>query len=142
MFDKMKDGSIGYDDDGLVLTPVNEGIRMGTHETMFKWKPREKNTVDFLAQVRANGDVALYVQDRGELFFFFFYNPKKNKVKMDVKNGDILECQYQDQSWPRWWKPVGKRTDKNHPNNRRTYNRTMVNIEQDIQMDEFLKIQK
>ena len=34
--------------DGLVFTPVNEPVRIGTHETMFKWKPLEKNTVDFL----------------------------------------------------------------------------------------------
>ena len=34
--------------DGLVFTPVNEPVRIGTHETMFKWKPQEKNTVDFL----------------------------------------------------------------------------------------------
>ena len=34
--------------DGLVFTPVYDPIRLGTHETMFKWKPLEKNTVDFL----------------------------------------------------------------------------------------------
>ena len=34
--------------DGLVFTPINEPIRIGTHETMFKWKPQAKNTVDFL----------------------------------------------------------------------------------------------
>ena len=28
--------------DGLIFTPINEPIRIGTHETMFKWKPRNK----------------------------------------------------------------------------------------------------
>ena len=28
--------------DGLVFTPMNEPIRIGTHETMFKWKPQEQ----------------------------------------------------------------------------------------------------
>jgi len=36
--------------DGLIFTPINEPIRIGTHETMFKWKPRNKNTIDFLVK--------------------------------------------------------------------------------------------
>ena len=43
--------------DGLVLHPVNEPIRLGTHETMFKWKPQEQNTVDFLMKREKSREV-------------------------------------------------------------------------------------
>ena len=143
LFDKIKGGGFDHGTDGLIFTPVNEPVRVGTHNTMFKWKPRDKNTVDFLAQVRDDGQVGLYVQDRGEMIFESIYNPAEVVTDIpDVQSGDILECQYQHSSWPRWWKPIGRRTDKKHPNNRRTLSRTMVNIEQDIQESEFLKIQK
>jgi mRNA guanylyltransferase len=39
-----------------------------------------------------------------------------------------------------WWKPIKVRTDKTHPNNRRTFYRTLVNIKEDIKMSEFNNI--
>ena len=33
-----------YETDGIVFTPVHEPIRIGTHETMFKWKPFDRIT--------------------------------------------------------------------------------------------------
>lgn len=116
-----------YETDGLVFTPVNEPIRMGTHETMFKWKPRERITIDF--ELR-NG-VELFVQDRGipykeaELF-------SQNERK-DLPSGTIVECGYGSLGW--FVEKV--RTDKTHPNNRRTYFRTIINIRENIQLSEF-----
>ena len=65
--------------DGLVFTPINEPIRIGTHETMFKWKPQMKNTVDFLMKREPSRETAglvpgrpswrLYVQEKGKLIF-------------------------------------------------------------------------
>ena len=54
--------------DGLIFTPINDTVKTGTHETMFKWKPRDKNTIDF--QLKRKGDGwKLYVQERGKLMF-------------------------------------------------------------------------
>ena len=59
--------------DGLVFTPVNDPVKIGTHETMFKWKPRDKNTVDF--QFKRKGDLwRLYVQEKGKLIFATWVN--------------------------------------------------------------------
>ena len=65
--------------DGLIFTPVNTPIKIGTHETMFKWKPRNKNTIDFLVKrektVETPGCVPgafvykLYIQDKGCLLY-------------------------------------------------------------------------
>lgn len=119
--------SFEYETDGLVFTPVNEPIRMGTHETMFKWKPRARITIDFCIK---NGH-ELFVQDRGipykeaELHL--------HNARRDLPDGTIVECGYGDLGWF-----VEKiRTDKTHANNRRTYFRTIVNIREDIQLKEF-----
>ena len=118
--------SFEYETDGLVFTPVNEPVRTGTHETMFKWKPRERITIDF----KLKNGYELYVQDRGipykesELLL--------ENVRKDLPDGTIVECGYGNVGWF-----VEKiRTDKNYPNNRRTYFRTLINLRENITLEE------
>jgi mRNA guanylyltransferase len=125
--------------DGLIFTPVNEQVRMGTHETMFKWKPKEKNTIDFLAKVDARGVWRLYVQEKGKLYLEGEIPPDKADDIPILENGAILECMYMERDTPMWWKPLLKREDKDYPNNRRTFYRTLVNITEDIKMTDFLR---
>jgi hypothetical protein len=128
--------------DGLVFTPVNEPVRIGTHETMFKWKPREKNTVDFHMKrgKSVNNDAVwkLYVQEKGKLIYESEF-PLSTMNEPWFEEGAIVECMYITwEKGPLWWKPLKRRTDKTHPNNRRTFYRTIANIKEDIQMKEFL----
>jgi hypothetical protein len=99
---------------------------MGTHETLFKWKPRDRITIDFLVR---NGR-ELFVQDRGTEYKEAELHRGRGSPYPD---GSILECGYGDLGWE-----VEKiRTDKTYPNNRRTYFRTLVNIRENIQLAEF-----
>lgn len=121
--------SFEYETDGLVFTPVNEPIRTGTHETMFKWKPRERITIDF--ELRNGSE--LFVQERGVPY-------KESElvgqnVRPDLPDGTIVECGYGQLGW--FVEKV--RTDKTHANNRRTYFRTIVNLREAIQLEEFLQ---
>lgn len=118
--------------DGLVFTPVNEPVRVGTHETLFKWKERDHNTIDFFVK-REYGQWRLYVQEKGELIFETI-----TKEIPWLREGMIVECQYMVDEVPMWWKPIKERTDKKHPNNRRTFYRTLINIKEDIKIEEFL----
>jgi hypothetical protein len=118
--------SFPYETDGIVMTPVNEPIRMGTHETMFKWKPRERITIDFELK---NG-TELFVQDRGELYKEAELHLRHQRK--DLPDATIVECGYGDLGW--FVEKV--RTDKTHANNRRTYFRTIVNIRENIQLSE------
>ena len=119
--------SFEYETDGLVFTPVNEPIRTGTHETMFKWKPRDRITIDFCIK---NGS-ELFVQDRG--IPYKEADLHLHNVRRDLPDGTIVECGYGDLGWF-----VEKiRTDKTHANNRRTYFRTIVNIREGIELEEF-----
>lgn len=114
--------------DGLIFTPVEEPIRIGTHETLFKWKPRQLITIDFLVK---NGK-DLFIQERGNL-------RQEAELHISIRpypEGTILECDYRDKGWT----PVKERRDKTYPNNRRTYDRTIVNLRENIQLEEFSKL--
>jgi hypothetical protein len=119
--------SFEYETDGIVLTPINEPIRIGTHETMFKWKPFHRITVDFLIK---NGN-ELWVQDRGVPFLEAQLHLQNQRP--DIKDGTIVECGYGELGW--FVEKV--RTDKNYPNNRRTYYNTCTNLRENIQFNEF-----
>jgi len=141
--------SVKQEMDGLIFTPVNEPVRTGTHETMFKWKPLNKNTIDFKVKksptVETPGCIPgppvwrLYIQDKGKLIH-------ESQIPIDrmseykwLRENDIVECMYVTwENGPFWWKPIKKRTDKTFPNSRRTFYRTLVNIKENIQMKEFL----
>jgi len=134
--------------DGLVFTPMNEPIRIGTHETMFKWKPLEKNTVDFLMKREPSRETPgfkagasawrLYIQEKGKLIFESELPFNRMEDEPWFEDGAIVECKYITWEEPMWWKPLKRRRDKTHPNNRRTFYRTIVNIKEDIKMKEFL----
>lgn len=129
--------SLPYKTDGLVFTPVKDHVKIGTHETMFKWKPRDMNTIDF--QLKWRGDRwGLYIQDRGILIFQS--EIPHSDVNTWLVEDNIIECRYMIDDRIPWWMPIGIRTDKHHPNNRRTFYRTLVNIRENIQIEEFNKI--
>lgn len=141
----------GYETDGLIFTPKDEPARVGTHETMFKWKPLEKNTVDFqvVPSTRMHDcrqemiyGYDLYVQEHGKKICEGrlpqdFVEPHWRPI-MDAGKDHclILECEY-IQGEVNFWRPIGIRRDKTMPNARRTFQRTLVNIEEDIQWKEF-----
>ena len=141
----------GYETDGLIFTPKDEPARVGTHETMFKWKPLEKNTVDFqvVPSTRMHDcrqemiyGYDLYVQEHGKKICEArvpqdLVEPHWRPI-MDAGKDHclILECEY-IQGDVNFWRPIGIRRDKTMPNARRTFQRTLVNIEEDIQWNEF-----
>lgn len=120
--------SFDYETDGLVFTPVNEPIRMGTHETMFKWKPKERITVDFMIQKGKE----LLIQDQNQLHYAAEMH--LNNCRPDLPDGLVVECGYGHIGW--FVEKV--RTDKTYPNNKRTFTRTCVNLQEAIQLEEFL----
>ena len=128
--------ALDYKTDGVVFTPVDEPIRIGTHETLFKWKPRDQNTIDFKAKRWSDAKWGLYVQERGTLVFESELSTQQ--APEWVTEDSIVECQYMVEDEPRWWKPVTLRKDKVHPNNRRTFYNTLKNIREDIKWTEFV----
>lgn len=122
--------------DGIIFTPINEMVKIGTHETMFKWKPRDANTVDF--QFKYDKGWNLYVQEKGTLIWESVI-PEGVVLPEWVEEDSIIECKYMIDDVPMWWKPVLRRYDKTYPNNRRTFYRTIVNIKEDIKLQDFIE---
>jgi mRNA guanylyltransferase len=126
--------------DGFIFTPVMSPVRIGTHETMFKWKPRDKNTIDFKFKKSPSGKTwILYIQEKGMPFVEAEIDCDQVELP-DIKEDDIVECQYMQTEYPMRWKPIHIRTDKMHPNNRRTYFNTLLNISENIQFQEFFNL--
>jgi hypothetical protein len=113
---------LGESTDGLIFTPVNEEIRMGTHRTLFKWKPREKCTVDFILK-----DGYLCIQNDSRF--------ERIQPYASGAEGAIYECIFEGQIWT----PIVTRIDKSHPNNKRTLERTLVNIKENILFSELVQ---
>jgi len=105
------------DTDGLIFTPNDEPVRLGTHRTMFKWKTN--HTVDFIVMKGF-----LCVQENGSVV-------QIQKAPDNTCDGEILECVFESV-----WRPILRRQDKNHPNNLRTLQRTEVNIKENITFTE------
>jgi hypothetical protein len=109
---------LGPGTDGVIFTPVHERVLMGTHRTLFKWKPLENITIDFLVHKGY-----LCIQHETNLI---------QVQKTDLSEGTIAEC------FPSKgiWVVLKERTDKNYPNNKRTFDRTLINIQENIQFCE------
>jgi hypothetical protein len=123
---------LDFNTDGLVFTPIDDPIRIGTHETLFKWKPGDQNTIDFQLIYRERS-WGLYIQEKGNLIF---QSEIKHEEAPDwFVERNIVECKYDSKNFK--WIPLTTRTDKTYPNNRRTFYRTMVNISENIEMNEF-----
>lgn len=113
--------------DGYIFTPEFSRVCSGTHFGMFKWKEQYKNTVDFHVDPRGRASVS---RGRGLC-------PLPN-VRVALQPGTklpaIVECRFVG---PNRWEAVLVRTDKTYPNNELTYTKTLLNIRENIQLEEF-----
>ena len=121
------------DTDGYIFVPNNRCIMQGTHNTMFKWKPLYKNTIDFALMGNK-----CFLQNGGKLSWV--------KIKIDISSTDIIvpksdhiivEAMYVG---PKSWKALHIREDKTLPNSKFTYEKTLLNLQEDIQIEEFNKV--
>lgn len=135
-FGEFQEAEFPYETDGLVMTPVREPMRVGTHETMFKWKPLQQNTIDFQVKWRPHSNKwGLYIQDKGVLYLECEWAAEDGVPPEFLREDAIVECMYVPDN-KKWW-PLKERADKNYPNARRTFWRTMINLREDVQPQEF-----
>lgn len=116
--------------DGIVFMPENRKVCLSTHPKMFKWKPNSLNTIDFGVKGRC-----VYLQNDGRL------TKKMIKVHHDhlsehMTDGEmyVLECEHVND---KEWVAIKIRHDKELPNSVYTYQRTLINIQEDIAIEEF-----
>ena len=124
--------------------PENLPIISGTQYSMLKWKPKNKHTFDFLLK-EADIGLKAYVFHLGNLNIFANIHAKteqgkefieKSKQLDNYKNECIVECTFDKNNFS----PILVRTDKTHPNSLRTIERTLFNISENIQIEDFISI--
>jgi hypothetical protein len=130
--------TIPHHHDGLIFTPEHVPIVSGTNYDMFKWKPREKNTVDFWVEQDyryknkftiklCKGKYMVCMHDH------YIHMPKNMQNELP----GIVECSYiGNHNWTGLW----MRSDKTYPNSVFTMTKTLLNIEENIQIEEFESI--
>lgn len=102
---------------------------------MFKYKKLEKNTVDFKLEWDHTRTVwRMYLQDKGKPV----YELDTPANEPWFKSGMVVESAYD--AVRDAWIPQFERTDKDFPNNRRTYYRTLVNIKENLQLEDFKEL--
>jgi hypothetical protein len=124
-----------YKIDGYIFTPVNDGIKSGTHENMYKFKEGYDNSVDFEIRVTKDGLMVPYIN--GRILYNNYIQPTELKLNPNVKN--IIECEfdYKDVDQNNFWKPKKIRYDKSHSNSYFCFKKTLLNIHENIQLHEF-----
>ena len=134
-------GCLNYEIDGYIFTPENDHITSGTHENMLKFKNGIDNTVDF--EVRFfNNNCSLYLGNRPVIKHYLEYKSNDSIIHEIKSNGSskniIVECIYlKELNGNTYWTPLLIRNDKQYPNSFYTFTKTLKNITENIQIEEF-----
>jgi len=122
-----------YATDGLILTPSLHPNTFGRNCRLFKWKPADRHTIDFLVS-----------EDRRSLLVFDASSREHGRHRVagrldrDTFPGAIVECAPVSVG-EGVWTPVMVRRDKVRANDTTTFERTLVNIRERITRDEVLR---
>ena len=127
--------------DGIIFMPNNLNVMSGTQYSLFKWKPFDKHTFDFLIREN-NNNLEAYVYHLKEITLFakIDYSDVNGKIFIDTckslnnyKHECIVECYFKEDNFV----PFLIRTDKHHSNSLRTIERTLFNINENISLKNF-----
>lgn len=125
---KIEEAGKIYHTDGVVLAPKDDPVVYGRNFDFFKMKPQGTHTVDFILMDN-NGTIGIY-------------DPRSKrdvaigKVACNYQAGIVVECEIVNNVW----RVVGVRTDKKQSNDMLTYEKTMLNIRENIKLDELLNL--
>ena len=125
---KIAEANNVYHTDGVVCIPKDDPVIYGRNFDFFKLKPHGTHTVDFIVMDN-NGTIGIY-------------DPR---IKRDVAIGTV-DCTYQQgvvvecEIVNNVWNVVCVRTDKKQSNDLLTYEKTMLNIRENIQLHELFDL--
>lgn len=148
LLESEKRGEIAHPTDGLIFTPVMLPIGTNAQYTLFKWKSIKLHTFDFKITEEPTKYVA-HVNKKGTLVPFAsvvksspqgedFGNRLESLKDPKFESGAIVECEYNTGS--QCFNPLFIRTDKTHPNGLYTVEKTLLNIQENITIEELANL--
>ena len=125
---KIAEASNIYHTDGVILVSKEDPVFYGRNFDFFKLKPRGTHTVDFIVMDHV-GTIGVYdSRSKRDLAI--------GKVSGNYPIGAIVECEIVNNVW----NVVCVRIDKKQSNDILTYEKTLLNIRENIQVDELFNI--
>ncbi|XP_026380591.1 mRNA-capping enzyme-like [Papaver somniferum] len=123
--------SLLHSEDGLIFQGWNDKYIPSTNQRLLKWKPREKNSVDFLLLVGIRITPSLYLYDSGRKRCMYRYGVKfRNGEDPSQFSGKVIECSCPEKNV---WSFMRVRDDKEGtPNSYQTYEKVMKSINDNI----------
>ncbi|KAI3861271.1 hypothetical protein MKX03_017402 [Papaver bracteatum] len=121
-----------HGEDGLIFQGWNDKYVPSTNSRLLKWKPPEKNSVDFLLKlVGTSRTPSLYLYDRGRMRCMFGYSVVFDHGEDPSQlAGEVIECSYREK---KVWCFMRVRDDKKGtPNAYSTYEKVMKRINDNI----------
>ena len=115
-----------HGNDGLLFTAVHEPYKIGSCDTMLKWKPPELNTIDFrfrkqLANDTQKQDLFDMIlantpspQHPGKEIKYAVFTPENEEFLKTEPDGKIVECKWDKDA--KQWRFLRYREDKDTPN--------------------------
>lgn len=125
--DRVKEASTRYGIDGIIFMPADEPVCYGRHDRLFKLK--QHHTIDFLAR---NGKLHIY--DETARRNKPVGTPAGPNAGLAV-DGAIVECELcRDKEWT----VLSVRTDKKTANNKFTFEKTLLNLQEKLRLEDVL----
>jgi hypothetical protein len=121
-----------YATDGIIFMPERDEVVYGRHNNLMKLKT--VHSIDFLVK---NGKLHIYDEtSRRNKMIGTPTGPKKEMAT----EGCIVECVLDPQSKKsELWEVLSVRTDKNTSNNKFTYEKTLINMQEALNLHEVLQ---
>lgn len=131
--------------DGLIFTPVDQPVKYGRQEDLYKWKEPGNNTIDLLVKKTDNKFSLFGSKKSGNYLVKIF---KENHPNYEIihdfflihvkKNISIIEFKYSTLDDDEIFTPYRIRTDKSVPNSEQTINNSLKNFREAININDFV----
>lgn len=132
-----------YHTDGYVFYPQDLGYIPFRNWDLFKWKPSHLNTVDFLVErsmEKQKYTFSVFSKGSHVVIQTIVLPNSLMQVELEYslqgKDQVVVECKLDTRS--QLWVPTQIRTDKTHANDLLTFQKTIKNIQENIQVSEFM----
>ncbi|MES1904786.1 MAG: hypothetical protein MHPSP_001041, partial [Paramarteilia canceri] len=124
--------SLSHSIDGLIYQNVNQPYYVGKNELQLKWKPFDKNTLDFLLKIVVVSGPGKVPKKRAKLFLtgnsrinassglknhsnLMHFSDMAYSKDLEQYENKIIECKWDFKN--NTWQIIQVRKDKSHPNN-------------------------